>query len=111
MRPMYKILYLSIILAIATEVHSGGSWTPEVRFDLEGSSYTETLVWVSGFGYAADALSQIPESRSLCVLKGRHIGSKVLLEILNNKFEDQRITSEQATKVLVEELQKIYPCT
>ena len=110
MKPMYKILYFLTLLAIATEVHSGGSWTPEVKFDLEGSSYTETLVWVSGFGYAVDALGQNPDARSLCALNGQHIGSKVILEILNIKFDDQRITSEQATNVLVEELRKRYPC-
>jgi len=75
MKYMYKILYLSLILTMATDVHSGKSWTPEVKFDFEGSSYKETLLWISGFGYAVDALGRIPGSRSLCAPKGQYIVS------------------------------------
>jgi hypothetical protein len=110
MKYIYKILYLSIVLTIAPEVHSGDLWTPQVKFDFEGGSYLETLIWVSGFGYAVDALGPNPESRSICALKDQHIGSKILLEVLNNDFEGQQITSEQATKVLVGELHRRYPC-
>ena len=42
--------------------------------------------------------------------KTKYIGSKYLIEILNDKFSGQTITSEQATVLLAIHLKTTYEC-
>ena len=106
-----------VILAFAglvtAQVGAGESWTPEVHFNLEYGSYKETLIWVSGFGYAADAAGRVAVtgSRPWCSPATGYISSKELLGILNERYDGQRITSEQATVTLIKEISKRYPCS
>jgi len=102
-------------LAIATPgANSSEAWVPEVNFQLEDADYIRTLTWVSGFGYALDAIGRITiehnQTRVFCTPVDGYIGSKELLEILNAKFAGQTITSEEATVEIMDKLPSRYPC-
>jgi hypothetical protein len=91
------------------------TWTPRIDFHLEESDYTQTLVWVSGWSYA---LTEVGRSNSregirggVCLPQNRLVESRVLLEALNSRFKGQRITSEQASPVLLAVAKATYPCS
>jgi hypothetical protein len=75
----------------------------------------ERLIWVSGFGYALTeaARSQQSEGRpgAYCLPEeGYYIGSKPLLEILNRRYHDENITSEEASRALMRGVLERFPC-
>ena len=109
-----RVLIFSIIALAITAAHSSEAWVPEVKFQLEDADYIHTLTWVSGFGYALNAIGKMPDGqnhkRRFCTPINGYIGSKEILEILNDKFEGQTITSEQATAEIIEKIPGKYPC-
>jgi hypothetical protein len=90
------------------------AWTPQVKFKLETSNYSETLLWVSGFSYALTETAK--ESKKLgargtyCLPSSGVIGSRELLEILNAKYAGQTITSEIAAATLLLGVKQRFPC-
>src|SRR5437867_2372330 len=92
-----------------------GAWTPVLEFKLEDASYTETLTWVSGYGYALTEVGRRNgikgSAGTICLPKDGFVGSKLLVETLNTKFKGQRITSEQAAPVLFAAAASTYKCT
>ena len=86
---------------------SADAWGPDlIKFSLEGGPKYETMLWISGFSYAATAMHQ----RHGCISKSAYIESKYLIEKLNMEYAGKTITSEQATATLDAALSQDYPC-
>ena len=90
-----------------------GNWNPKIEFQFEKATYKETLIWLSGWSYALTAVGQ-SEAKSAspkyCLPKCGLITSKVLLDMLNEAYKGQTISSEQATQVLWAGVPAIYKC-
>lgn len=93
---------------------TAGHWVPEVKFKLENADYLATLLWVSGFWYAVTEIAK--ESKKLglsgpyCLPKDGVIGSKIILDSLNEKFPGKTITSEGAAATAMQKIKAQYPC-
>ena len=83
--------------------------TPKVEFTLETATYLETLAWISGWSSALTALGH-GGSKEICLSSKEHVHSSVLLAALNAKFKGQRITTAQASPVLLAEAEAKYGC-
>lgn len=89
------------------------TWTPEVKFQLEDGTREETLLWVSGFSYAVNSIGRANialDDGLFCAPDSGFIGSREVLNILNESFEGEAITSSKATWELMKKLPEIYPC-
>ncbi len=115
MRLILAFVFLASVAMTTLAATKGEVWTPEVKFNLEGSSYIETLVWISGFSYAltdsSKAIKAQGKSGVYCAPPNGYIGSKELLEILNSQFEGKRITSEVASAALLVGVRRRFPCS
>ena len=111
MRTLVFALALPCALSVA---RAGEVWTPEVKFKLESSSYTETLLWVSGFSYALSETAKASKNAGVrglyCTPSNGYIGSREILEILNGRFSGQAITSEMAATAIVAEVRTRFTC-
>ena len=115
---MNRLMRLLLLLSTFTGVSIGApieAWTPEVKFKLESTNYTETLLWISGFSYALSETAAEGKKTGLrgvyCLPKGsRHIGSRELLEILNLQFAGKQISSEAASEALLRGVRQRFPC-
>ena len=101
-------IFLLLVCVGTKATGENDTWTPEVNFSLEDSDYIETLLWVSGNSYAYSSL--VKEMSELKVFCAESVGSKVLLEILNSKFANTKISSEQASEEIKSGLVRKYPC-
>lgn len=101
-------LLLSVLFFISLACSAGDVWEPKVDFDLESSSYKETLIWVSGISYALSAYQK--QNNSIFCGAPSSIGSQQLLRYLNEAHSKQRITAEQATETIFSKLKGAYPC-
>ena len=101
-----------IILVVWVNSISAETWSPNPKFNIEGSSYTETLIFVSGLTYALtetnNELIRQKKSNFACNLPSS-IGSKLLINILNRKHNGE-ITSEQAISSVMQGLKEMFPC-
>jgi hypothetical protein len=115
MNHLKYVLTILIMLIVAPVSTASEAWKPEAKFSLEGSTLKETLLWVSGFSYAVDAMGErrinvSSHKQTFCSPENGYIGSRVLFEILNERFAGQTITSEQATEEIMKQLPKRFPC-
>ena len=107
----FGMLMVTNLMAVseATEV-----WNPEPKFSLEEGTLEQTMLWISGFSYAVDAIGngliEANQGRPFCSPENGYIGSKVLFEILNERFAGQVITSKQATGEIMKQLPRRFPC-
>jgi hypothetical protein len=89
------------------------TWTPEPKFSIENSSYTETLIFISGVSYALTSanaeLKRSAKQNFFCLKDTDTVGSKLLIDIINKKHSGS-ITSEQAIETIIQGLKKRYPC-
>lgn len=89
-------------------------WSPQVKFKLETSNYTETLLWVSGFSHALTEVAKEAKKLGMrgayCLPSAGHIGSKELLDILNVGYAGQTISSETASSALLIGVRQRFPC-
>ena len=112
--PMRTLAFALVITCAFPIAHAGEVWTPEVRFKLESGSYTETLLWVSGFSYALSETAKASRNAGVrglyCAPSDGSIGSREILEILNGRFPGKTITSEMAATVIVAEVRTRFPC-
>lgn len=112
---MKYVLTILITLIIAPVSTASEVWKPEAKFNLESSTLKETMLWVSGFSYAVDAMAErrinvSSYKQPFCSPENGYIGARVLFEILNERFVGQTITSEQATAEIMKQLPKRFPC-
>jgi hypothetical protein len=88
-------------------------WRPNPKFSIEGSSYVETLTFVSGFAYALSYSDRKLRSSNLpnyyCIPENEHIDSKLLIDIGNEKLQGDN-TSESVAMTITEGLADRYPC-
>jgi hypothetical protein len=114
MKKFLHILTICIAISWPAISMSSGVWKPELNFSLEGETLRHTMLWVSGFSYAVDAMGrmtiQANRQRPFCSPEYGDISSKVLFEILNERFMGQIISSEQATEEIMMQLPGRYPC-
>ena len=103
------ILVLGISLLPAAALSQPAVTTLQVEFKLETATFSETLAWISGW---ARALTELGHSGSneICLAQSEHVHPSVLLNALNARFKGQRITSEQASPVLLAEAKARYGC-
>jgi hypothetical protein len=98
---------LLIVMVLLSGTAFADSWGPDlIKFSLEGGPKMETMVWISGFSYSATAFYH----RCGGLARSEHIGSKYLIEKLNEAHAGKTITSEQASATLDAALTKDYPC-
>ena len=103
---MIRKIFVAIIFLLPNIVLAD-SWNSDlIKFKLEDGNTTETMTWISGYSYAATAIHH----RLNCLPKSKYIDSKYLIEVLNSKYAEKTITSEQATEMLDEAIRKDYPC-
>ena len=108
-----KYLTVIALLVIVSTSTASETWIPEVRFQLEDGNREETLLWVSGFSYAVNSIGRANlaiKNGLFCAPESGFIGSREILKILNESFEDEKITSSRATWELMKKLPEIYPC-
>jgi hypothetical protein len=102
------LLMLTVLPACSSQ---GKVWTPQVKFKLEDSNYTETLIWISGFSYAINEIAkQSGSSNVYCLPSSRYIDSKELLEILNQRYQGKTISTEVASSTLLTGVRERFPC-
>ena len=99
---------ITIFLLIFSISSNARVWTPVVKFSLEGGEYIETLLWVSGTSYAYSSVAkEMSELNVFCV---KSVSSEIILDILNSKYENTEITSEEAIKEIKNGLKVKFPC-
>ena len=100
--------FIAAILLLFSVTSNAKDWTPVVNFSLEGGSYKETLLWVSGTSYAYSSLvKEMGEMKLFCV---ESVSSKNILDILNAKYSNKSISSEIAIKEIKHGLKERFPC-
>ena len=89
------------------------SWTPEIKFKLEDSSFGETLHWVSGWSYSLSAQIKAQKSSGIssqiCACNDL-VSSKFILDALNKEFGGKIITAEQASNFIWQAVQRQFNC-
>jgi hypothetical protein len=92
---------------IAISVLADGAWGPDLlKFNLENTEKIQAMIWVSGFSYSSTELLK----SGGCLDDGGSIGSKELIQALNEKYSGKTITAEQATEVAGDYIRATYPC-
>ena len=88
-------------------------WTPKPRFSVDGSSYSETLVFVSGLSYgltySAARLTAERKPNFFCPPQGQIPDSKLLIELLNRSLSGSQ-SAETVTSTALAKLAEAYPC-
>ena len=93
---------------------SGEAWKPEAQFYLGDLTLRQSMLWISGISYAVSAVGRgdvyVKYERPFCTPENRSIESKILFEILNEKYQGATITAEQATAEIMKNLPEKFPC-
>lgn len=109
---------LKFFTTIATALFSIGcdansAWKPEPRFSIEGSSYVETLTFVSGFAYALSYTARQLDADKLhnffCLPENVRIDSRLLIDIANESLSGDS-SSEDVSSTIIQGLASKYPC-
>lgn len=109
---MNRKLILLIFSFVATGANAE-SWSPKVEFDLEGGTYKETLIWVSGTSYAITKQEELLKhkgSKTLLCNAPDIFDSKLILSCLNKNHRGQLISSEKAIGTIFTCLGEQYQC-
>lgn len=102
-----RTIIFALLLMISSWSYAEESWGPDlIKFDLEGSTKIQIMLWISGFSYSSTELLR----SAGCLSIKKHIGSKELIIALNGVYKGKRITSESATEVLGKYVRSNYPC-
>lgn len=116
MKRIFTLLSI-ILMASAGTVYACEaleSFQPEVKFQLEDSTFRETMAWTSGWGYALTAYIQDAKANgdnpTICLCKGDVVSSKVILAALNEEFSGKTITADQAMPVIWRAIKSHYHC-
>ena len=113
MKTLAAVTLLSLMISPFGAGLAGGGFVLKPNFTIEGGSYRETLVFISGLAYAIsqyerDLAGQHLES-SYC-LKGEPVTSKLLVDLLNETLSGT-VTPELATDSLFQQLSRRFPCS
>jgi hypothetical protein len=110
----YSLAALLFTISMNVSLASGEAWKPEAKFHLDDLTLGQSMLWISGVSYAVSAVGRgdvnVKYERPFCTPGNRYIGSKVLFEILNAKYEGVTITAEQATAEIMKKLPEKFPC-
>ena len=99
-----SVFFLMVAAATISAESFAEGWSPDLKFKIEGGDLEESLTWISGFAYARDSLYR----RNDCLGSQGQVGSKDLVEVLNDKFKGEDITAEKATAALDRYLSRRY---
>lgn len=103
---MIKIITLLLASWLSTGCAAKSWGVDDVKFDLEGGSKKEAMIWVSGHSYAYSTIY-----RELgCINDNESIGSHYLIKTLSKEYPAQTITAEQATAALKRSINHDYSC-
>ena len=101
------------VLLIACASAEAEPWTPRPKFSVDGSSYSETLVFVSGLSYGLTySAAKLASERKLnfyCLPQGQVADSKLLIELLNRSLSGTQ-SAEMVTSTALARLAEAYPC-
>ena len=110
-----KKLIVSILFVVLlfSNVSMSESWTPNPRFTIEKSTKIDTLTFIAGISYALtysnNMLLSQGKSNYFCMPAGSIVGSKILLDIANEKLSADH-SSEEVIDVITKGLISSYPC-
>jgi hypothetical protein len=109
------IVFIAISGLIATPAPSRTknpvAWTPKIEFQLDSADNTQALNWISGWAYAATEFGHAgSKSSAICLNKNQFVSSKDLLEALNKKYKNRRMSSEDASATLWTFMKSRYSC-
>ena len=89
------------------------SWSPDLRFQIEGISQSEALIFISGLAYGlsytAARLAHDGKRNFYCLPSGKTVDSKLLVELLNQRLVGSQ-AAERVTSVTVVGLAENFPC-
>lgn len=110
---MKRILVTSLLACSFQFNANAASWTPQLRFNLEGLNHSEALIFVSGLAYglaySEARLSHEGKKNYYCLPSGQRLDSQLLVELLNQKLSGRQ-SAEAVTSTVVVQLAEKYPC-
>lgn len=84
------------------------------NFSIEGSTYTETMIFLSGVSYgltySSTELKNQGKQNFFCYGKAPYISSELLIKLANEELSGNH-TSEGVMGVLVKKLKENFPCS
>ena len=109
--------YIIFSLSVGATLYSGlahsEEWSPQPRFSIDGSSYIETITFISGVSYGLTASKKELKIAGLdnffCYPDAGDIDSKLLLDLLNEKLSGDN-SSEAVVRTIMNQLKEKYPC-
>ena len=106
-----------VIAAFPVQSYACETWDsfkPEIKFQLEDTSFRETMAWTSGWSYAITSYIKDAklngEKTKICLCEGDVVSNKVILEALNSEFSGETITADQAQPVVWRAILNHYKC-
>jgi hypothetical protein len=101
------------MLVFSPLVATDGSWRPDPKFSIEGSTLVETMTFISGASYALtysdERLRSEGKTNFYCLPSNQVPDSKLLVDLLNKKLQGNQ-TSETVSKAIVQQLAENFPC-
>lgn len=96
-----------VALVLPASALSSEDWGPDlIKFDFEGGSKMETMIWVSGYSYSSTELL-----RSIgCLDEEASVGSRELIVALNKAYQGKSIDAGAASRTLGRYLRSSYRC-
>lgn len=108
-----RTLTAALLLSLACASAHAEPWTPKPKFSVDGSSYTETLIFISGLSYGltytAARLTAERKPNFYCLPQGQIPDSKLLIELLNRSMSGSQ-SAETVTSAALAKLAESYPC-
>ncbi len=106
---------LLLVSTSAVAADSPPTWSADPKFDIEGTSETETIVFIAGMSYGLSYLNQAYKDAGvgvgICLPDDKKfIGAREIVDILNTAGK-KTYSSEAATSTVVQELAKRNPCS
>lgn len=84
------------------------------NFSIEGSTYTETMIFLSGVSYgltySSAELKNQGKQNFFCYSEAPYISSELLIKLANEELSGNH-TSEDVMGVLVKKLKERFPCS
>ena len=112
--PSFVTVLLLLVSTTAFAADPPATWSANPKFDIEGTSEAETLVFIAGMSYGLSFLNQAYKDAGMnvgiCLAdEKKFIGTREIVDILNAAGK-KTYSSDQATSTAVQELAKRNPC-
>jgi len=100
------IVYIFILPLAVADI-----WTPDPKFSVENSNYTETLTFISGISYALNYSNKklASEGKINFYCMKTDIDSKIIIDLLNKELNGD-YSSEKIIETIIRQLSTNFPC-